>query len=120
MYQTQFFKFNVDKIKVCTYLMKQSSTLFSCSVCSMNNRVHGTKKMSHVKNIHSWDQLLDLSKETLLQSFSENPVNELHDWIDKHPNVIQSPNVSDSIFQIQCFKKETEGPALDLSTRAIQ
>ena len=85
--------------------MKQSSTLFSCSVCSMNNRVHGTKKMSHVKNIHSWDQLLDLSKETLLQSFSENPVNELHDWIDKHPNVIQSPNVSDSIFSNSMFKK---------------
>ena len=29
---------------------------------------------------------------------SENIVNKLHDWIEKRPHVIKSPNVSDSIF----------------------
>ena len=30
--------------------------------------------------------------------FYEKLVNELHDWIDKHPHVIKYPNVSDSLF----------------------
>ena len=28
--------------------------------------------------------------------FYEKLVNESHDWIEKHPHVIQTPNVSDS------------------------
>ena len=30
--------------------------------------------------------------------FSEKLVNELHDWIDKHPHLIQSSNVSGSLW----------------------
>ena len=30
--------------------------------------------------------------------FSEKLVNELHDWIENHPNIVHSHNVSDSLF----------------------
>ena len=40
---------------------------------------------------------MDISKE-MLYTFYKNLVNELHDWIDKHPSVIHSQILSYSIF----------------------
>ena len=40
--------------KVITSSVNLSSTLFSCSIHSMYNRVNRDKKMSHVEVIYSW------------------------------------------------------------------
>ena len=52
-----------DTNKVCTYMLKRSSTLFSCLVRSIYNRLNCAQKLtSHVKLIHYWDLFLDCSK----------------------------------------------------------
>ena len=48
---------------------------------------------SYISGINSWIG----PKRYSTYYFSGNIVNEQHDWIYNHPNVIQSPNVSDSI-----------------------
>ena len=45
----------------------------------------------------------------------ENIINELHDWIEKHPCVIPSPNVSESIFvkvNVNILKKQNHLPQI--------
>ena len=44
-----------DMRKVRTSSVNSSSTLFSCSIRAIYNRVHCDKKMSHVEVIHSKD-----------------------------------------------------------------
>ena len=53
--------------------------------------------------------------------FSEKTVNELYDWIDKYPHVIQSLNVSDSSFvkiNVTIIKKQKN--LLQISVRDLQ
>ena len=49
-------------------------------------------------------------------------VNELHDWIWNHPHVINSPNVSESLFvkNQRYYCKETEVSTSNISTRSSQ
>ena len=44
-----------DMIKVRTSSVKSPSTLFSCSIHNIDNRVNCAKKNSHVEVIHSRD-----------------------------------------------------------------
>ena len=55
----------LDKRKIRTSLIKSSSTLFSCSICAIYNRVHCAKKTSHVEAIYSCDQYINFPQETL-------------------------------------------------------
>ena len=83
-----------DMTQVRTSSVNPSSTLFLCSVRAMYNIIN--KKNSHVEIIHSWDRFIDWSKEKLLPPPHQELVNRLNDWKEKHPHVIQSPNVLDS------------------------
>ena len=57
-----------------------------------------TKKVSCW--IHSFLGLIHQFYERDITTISlyQKPVNELHDWIENHPQVIHYPNVSDSLF----------------------
>ena len=88
-----------DMKKVCTYSVKSSSKLFPCSICAIYNRVNCAQKQrlalkSYIPGINS----LVYTKRHYDNYFTVKPVNELHEWIEKHPHVIQSPNISDSLF----------------------
>ena len=47
----------------------------------------------YIPGIYSW-----VGPKRYYNIFSENIVNELNYWIEKHPHRIQSPNLSDAIF----------------------
>ena len=52
-----------DTRKVRTSSVKSSSTLFSCSIHAMYNRVHcDQKQTSHVEVIYSWDEYISFPK----------------------------------------------------------
>ena len=63
----------------------------------MYNRVHSAQKQllvlkSYLPGIYSF-----IGPKRHYYNFCETILNESHEWIDKQPNVIKSPNVSDSI-----------------------
>ena len=52
------------KRKVLTSSVNSSPKLYSCSICTMYNRFHRDKKMSHAEVIYSWDLYINFTKET--------------------------------------------------------
>ena len=79
----------VDKRKTRTSLIKPSSTLFSCSIRTMYNRVHRLQNQclmlkSYIPGINT-----SISpKKHDEDIFSETIINELHAWIENNPHVI--------------------------------
>ena len=87
-----------DMRKVCASSVNSSSTLFFCSISVMYNRFNSAQKQRFILKsyIPGTDKLID--PKIHYEYFFENIVNKVHDWIEKHPHVIKTPNVSDSIF----------------------
>ena len=86
---------NTLKIKALKYSMNSSSLLFSCSICAMYNRVHHAQR-KHLM-LKQFIPGLDSSVGANIcynNYFTQKLVNELHYWVENHPRVIQSPNVS--------------------------
>ena len=54
--------------------------------------------MSRVEVICSCNKYNNFPKKHYENIFSERLINELHAWIENHPNVIHSPNLKDSVF----------------------
>ena len=83
------FEGEYDTRRVRKSSVKSSSTLSSCSICAMYNRVNCTKirivLKSYIPGINSF---IVLKRHYYIFS-SENTVNELRYWIEKHPHVIR-------------------------------
>ena len=77
--------------KVRTYSVNSSSTLFYFSISAMYNRVnHAQTKYLVLKlYIPGIDSLF--YPKVHYEFFLWKLVNELHDWIEKYPHVIQYP-----------------------------
>ena len=87
-----------DMRKVRTSSVNSSSTFFS-TIRAMYNIVNCDQKQRLVlKSYITGINPLIYPKRHYDNIFTEKLVNELHDWIDKLPHVIQPPNVSDSLF----------------------
>ena len=56
-----------DMRKLRTSSVKLSSTLFSCSILAIYNRINPAKKTSHPGFISDWDEYIGFTKETLRQ-----------------------------------------------------
>ena len=72
-----------------------SSTLFSCSIRTMHNIINIALKQllgseSYLPGINT----SIYPKKHHDNSFDKKQVNELYDWTEKHPRVIQYPNLS--------------------------
>ena len=85
-------------IKVCTSSVNPASKLFYCSICVMYNRANCALNFLLLKSYISCNDSLVYPKIHYANLFSGKLVNELHNCIEKHPDLIQSPNVSDSLF----------------------
>ena len=89
----------LDKIKVRTYSIKSSSTLFPCSIYVIYNRVHSTQnKHLTLKSYIPGINTSILPKKYYENIFSERLVNTLHAWIENHPHAIHPTNLKDSLF----------------------
>ena len=73
--------------------------LFSCSIHAMFNRVNRSGKQRLMLNSYlPGINTSNFPKRHYENIFSEKLVNELHECIKNHPNVIHSSNASDSLF----------------------
>ena len=65
----------------------------------MYNRFNNSQKESlQLKSHLNGIKTMIFRKRHYDNMFSGKLVNKLHDWIEKHPHVILSPNVSDQLF----------------------
>ena len=88
-----------DMRKVRTSSVNSSSTLFSCSIYAMYNKVNRALKKRLMLNLYlPGINTPVFQKRHYDNIFYKKLVYELHAWIENHPHVIQSPNVSDSLF----------------------
>ena len=84
-----------DIRKVCIYLVNSYSTSFYSSIYTIYNGFNCAKKQTFcVGVVSSSDEYINFPKRNYERIFSGKLVKELHDWIEKHNNVIQPPNVS--------------------------
>ena len=87
MYQMMIWK--SDMIKVRKSSINSSSTLFYCSICAMYNIFYCAQNKSlMLKSYIPGINTLVFIKRHYDNIFSEKLVNELHAWIENHPNVI--------------------------------
>ena len=112
----------LDKRKICTSSINSSSTLFSCSIRAMYNKVHCSQKKNLMLKLYIPEINTSILPNNHYENiFSEKLVNQLYAWIENHPHVIHSPNVKDSFFfkiNGTLVKKKTY--TSNLSTRATQ
>ena len=88
-----------DMRKVRTSSVKSSSILFSCLICTMYNIVHCVQ-IQHLM-LNSYIPGINIPicpKRHCGNILSGKRVNELHSWIENHPRVIHTPNISGSLF----------------------
>ena len=84
----------LDTRKVRTSSANSSSTLFSCSIRAMYNRVNLSQKQRlMLKSYFPGANTLIIPKRHYDNIFSEKLVNGLHTWIENHPHAIHSLNV---------------------------
>ena len=85
-------------IKVYTSSVQPSSTLSYCSIHTMYNRVNRALKISQVEVIHFREWFIVYPNIHHDHFLYEELFNGLYDWIEKHPDVMKSTNLSDSLF----------------------
>ena len=87
----------LDKRKVYTYSINSSSTLFSCSILAMYNRVRLAQNKRLILKLYITGINTSIfPKKRDENIFTEKLVNKLHAWIENHPDVRHPLNVKDS------------------------